>query len=112
MDDFWSGSLAAIAGGITTVANMTDPVPDGEARRRPGAAIAREMAGAAPRPRSTGSSTRCWLRPRRAGPRARSPPSPRTGTPSVKVFLSDPDFAADEAALLATASAAAGRPAR
>ena len=26
-DDFWSGSRAAIAGGITTIGNMTFPVP-------------------------------------------------------------------------------------
>jgi dihydropyrimidinase len=42
VDDFWSGSLAAIAGGITTVGNMTFAQP-GETMT---AAIAREMAGA------------------------------------------------------------------
>jgi dihydropyrimidinase len=41
-DDFWSGSLAAFAGGITTIGNMTFPMP-GESMTT---AIAREMAGA------------------------------------------------------------------
>jgi len=49
VDDFWSGSRAAIAGGITTIGNMTYPVPAGEdAEETPSAAISREMAGAAP----------------------------------------------------------------
>ena len=49
VDDFWSGSRAAIAGGITTIGNMTYPVPDEDGTEEtPGAAIAREMAGAAP----------------------------------------------------------------
>ena len=43
VDDFWTGSLAAIAGGITTIGNMTQVLP-GEAMQ---AAIAREMDGAA-----------------------------------------------------------------
>jgi dihydropyrimidinase len=30
VDDFWSGSRAAIAGGITTIGNMTYPVAAGE----------------------------------------------------------------------------------
>ena len=48
VDDFWSGSRAAIAGGITTIANMTNPaVNDDGAEETPSAAIAREMAGAA-----------------------------------------------------------------
>ena len=39
VDDFWSGSRAAIAGGITTIGNMTYPAPgddgtDGDAERR------------------------------------------------------------------------------
>src|SRR5207248_10690629 len=49
VDDFWSGSRAAIAGGITTIGNMTYPVPDDQGTEEtPGAAITREMAGAAP----------------------------------------------------------------
>jgi hypothetical protein len=49
VDDFWSGSRAAIAGGITTIGNMTYPVPDDEGTEEtPSAAITREMAGAAP----------------------------------------------------------------
>jgi dihydroorotase-like cyclic amidohydrolase len=28
VDDFWSGSRAAITGGITTIGNMTNPVPE------------------------------------------------------------------------------------
>jgi hypothetical protein len=40
VDDFWSGSRAAIAGGITTIGNMTYPGPAGEdAEETPGAAI-------------------------------------------------------------------------
>ena len=43
------GSRAAIAGGITTIGNMTYPVPDEEGTEEtPSAAITREMAGAAP----------------------------------------------------------------
>ena len=49
VDDFWSGSRAAIAGGITTIGNMTRPVPDEDGTEEtPGAAITREMAGADP----------------------------------------------------------------
>ena len=44
VDDFWTGSRAAIAGGITTVGNMTFALP-GETMTE---AIAREMAGASP----------------------------------------------------------------
>ena len=40
VDDFWSGSRAAIAGGITTIGNMTYPVLDEEGTdETPGAAI-------------------------------------------------------------------------
>jgi hypothetical protein len=49
VDDFWSGSRAAITGGITTIGNMTNPVPDEDGTQEtPGAAITREMAAAAP----------------------------------------------------------------
>src|SRR5262245_1594598 len=43
VDDFWTGSLAAIAGGITTVGNMTVALP-GESMTQ---AVARDMADAA-----------------------------------------------------------------
>ncbi|MGH3305758.1 MAG: hypothetical protein ACRDOK_29665, partial [Streptosporangiaceae bacterium] len=43
VDDFGTGSLAAFAGGITTVGNMTFALP-GESMK---VAVAREMAGAA-----------------------------------------------------------------
>jgi dihydropyrimidinase len=43
VDDFWSGSRAAIAGGITSIGNMTFPLP-GETMS---AAVARDQAGAA-----------------------------------------------------------------
>ena len=42
VDNFWSGSRAAITGGITTIGNMTNPAPagehagDAERRDRPG----------------------------------------------------------------------------
>ena len=49
VDDFWSGSRAAISGGVTTIGIMTFPAPDhGGAVETPGAAITREMAGATP----------------------------------------------------------------
>ncbi len=41
-DDFWAGSLAAIAGGITTIGNMTFALP-GQSMTQ---AVARDMAGA------------------------------------------------------------------
>ena len=43
VDDFWSGSRAAIAGGITTIGNMTYPVPDED--RRGGDAGRRDRPG-------------------------------------------------------------------
>jgi len=106
VDDFWSGSRAAIAGGITTIGNMTNPVPDETgAAETPGAAIAREMAGAA------GEAAVDWflhpilLHPA-ALPEGEIAALAEGGHASVKMFLSDPDLAADEAALLAAASAA------
>jgi dihydropyrimidinase len=106
VDDFWSGSRAAIAGGITTIGNMTNPVPDETgAAETPGAAIAREMAGAA------GEAAVDWflhpilLHPA-ALPEGEIAALAESGHASVKMFLSDPDLAADETALLAAASAA------
>jgi dihydropyrimidinase len=106
VDDFWSGSRAAIAGGITTIANMTYPMPDDEGTEEtPGAAIARELAGAAPE-----AAADWFLHPVLTDPAALPPGEIAAlaagGHPGIKIFLSDPDVAADEAALLATASAA------
>ncbi len=75
VDDFWTGSLAALAGGITTVGNMTFALP-GETMT---AAIAREMAGAA------AEAAVDWflhpvLTPPADGPSARSASWPLPGT--------------------------------
>jgi dihydropyrimidinase len=106
VDDFWSGSRAAIAGGITTIGNMTNPVPDEDGTEQtPGAAIAREMAGAAPE-----AAVDWFLHPILTDPAALPPGEiaalAAAGHTSIKMFLSDPDLAADEPALLAAASAA------
>jgi dihydropyrimidinase len=70
VDDFWSGSRAAIVGGITTVGNMTFPVPDEEGTEEtPGAAITREMAGAAPEAAVDWFLHPILVRPRRAARR-------------------------------------------
>jgi dihydropyrimidinase len=106
VDDFWSGSRAAIAGGITTIGNMTYPVPDeaGE-EETPSAAVAREMAGAAPE-----AAVDWFLHPILTHPAALREGEvaalAERGHASIKMFLSNPDLAADEAALLAAASAA------
>ena len=106
VDDFWSGSRAAIAGGITTIGNMTYPVPDEEGTEEtPSAAITREMAGAAPE-----AAVDWFLHPILLHPAALSDREVTAlaggGHASIKMFLSDPDLAADEPALLAAASAA------
>ncbi len=106
VDDFWSGSRAAIAGGITTIANMTYPVPDEEGTEEtPAGAIAREMAGAAPE-----AAVDWFLHPIVLHPGTLAAGEiaalAAAGHASIKMFLSDPDLAADEAALLAAASAA------
>ena len=80
VDDFWSGSRAAIAGGITTIGNMTYPVPDEEGTEEtPSAAITREMAGAAPE-----AAVDWFLHPISSTPprcqTGRSQPSPEAGT--------------------------------
>jgi dihydropyrimidinase len=103
VDDFWTGSLAAIAGGITTVGNMTFGLP-GESMT---AAITREMAGAAaeaavdwflhPVLTALGDHTADEIAELAAD-----------GHTSIKVFLSDPEFAAGTPGL-ADAIAAAGR---
>jgi dihydropyrimidinase len=103
VDDFWTGSLAAIAGGITTVGNMTFAL-DSESMT---AAIARDMAGAAaeaavdwflhPVLKAVGGQTASELAELAAA-----------GHTSVKVFLSDSRFAAGTPGL-AEAVAAAGQ---
>jgi dihydropyrimidinase len=106
VDDFWSGSRAAIAGGITTIANMTYPVPDDDGTEEtPGAAIAREMAGAAPEAAVDWFLHPILLQPA-ALPEGAIAALAAGGHASIKMFLSDPDLAADEPALLAAASAA------
>jgi dihydropyrimidinase len=106
VDDFWSGSRAAIAGGITTIGNMTYPVPDGTApEETPGAAITREMAGAAPEAAVDWFLHPILLHPA-ALPDGEIAALAGRGHASIKMFLSDPDLAADEPALLAAASAA------
>ena len=106
VDDFWSGSRAAIAGGVTTIGNMTFPVPgDGGTEETPGAAVTREMAGAAPE-----AAVDWFLHPVLVDPAALTEGEVAAlaggGHASIKIFLSDPDVAADEAALFAAASAA------
>jgi dihydropyrimidinase len=103
VDDFWTGSLAAIAGGVTTVGNMTFALP-GESMT---AAIAREMAGA-----SAEAAVDWFLHPVLAGlsegTAAEIASLAADGHSSIKVFLSDPDYAAGTPGL-AGAIAAAGR---
>ena len=103
VDDFWSGSLAALAGGVTTVGNMTFARP-GESMP---AAIAREMAGA-----SAEAAVDWFLHPvlngLGPGPAAEISALAADGHTSIKVFLSDLDYAAGTPGL-ADAVAAAGR---
>jgi dihydropyrimidinase len=103
VDDFWTGSLAAIAGGITTVANMTFAL-EGESMTD---AVAREMAEAA-----TEAAVDWFLHPVLAGlgdgTAAEIAALAADGHASLKVFLSNPDFAAGTPGL-AEAIAAAGR---
>ena len=106
VDDFWSGSRAAIPGGITTIGNMTYPVPDEEGTEEtPGAAITREMAGAAAE-----AAVDWFLHPILLHPAALAAGEvaalAERGHASIKMFLADPDLAACEPALLAAASAA------
>ena len=88
VDDFWTGSLAAIAGGITTVGNMTFALP-GESMS---AAIARDMAGGAAE-----AAVDWFLHPVLAtlGDQATREIAAlaAAGHTSIKIFLSDPEFA-------------------
>ncbi|HWG01602.1 MAG TPA: amidohydrolase family protein [Trebonia sp.] len=103
VDDFWTGSLAAFAGGITTIGNMTFALP-GESMT---AAIAREAAGAAAE-----AAADWFLHPVLAGldqgAAAEITSLATDGHTSLKVFLSNPDYAAGTPGL-ADAIAAAGR---
>jgi dihydropyrimidinase len=103
VDDFWSGSLAAIAGGVTTVGNMTFALP-GESMT---AAIAREMAGA-----GAEAAVDWFLHPvlnsLGEGTAAEIAALAADGHTSIKVFLSNPEYAAGTPGL-PDAFAAAGR---
>jgi len=106
VDDFWSGSRAAIAGGITTIGNMTNPAPAGDGTQEtPGAAIAREMDGAA-REAAVDWFLHPILDQPGALPDGEIAALAERGHASIKMFLADPDLAADERALLAAARAA------
>jgi dihydropyrimidinase len=101
VDDFWTGSLAAIGGGITTIGNMTFPMP-GETPRD---AVAREMAGAAPE-----AAVDWFLHPvltdLAAAADAEIAALAADGHTSVKIFLTVPQIAADEPGLRAALGAA------
>src|SRR3984885_1723485 len=101
VDDFWTGSLAAIGGGITTIGNMTFPLP-GETPRD---AVAREMAGAAP------EAAGDWvlhpgLNETAAAAEGEIAALAADGHSSVKIFLTVPQIAADEPGLRAALGAA------
>jgi dihydropyrimidinase len=101
VDDFWTGSLAAIGGGITTIGNMTFPLP-GETPRD---AVAREMAGAAPE-----AAVDWFLHPVlndfAAAADGGIAALAADGHSSVKIFLTMPWVAADEPGLRAALAAA------
>ena len=101
VDDFWTGSLAAIGGGITTIGNMTFPLP-GETPRD---AVAREMAGAAPE-----AAVDWFLHPVlndfAAAADGEIAALAADGHSSVKIFLTMPWVAADEPGLRAALVAA------
>ena len=101
VDDFWTGSLAAIGGGITTIGNMTFPLP-GETPRD---AVAREMAGAAPE-----AAVDWFLHPVlndfAAAAGGGIAALAADGHSSVKIFLTMPWVAADEPGLRAALGAA------
>jgi dihydropyrimidinase len=101
VDDFWTGSLAAIAGGITTVGNMTF-CAEGE---RMTAAVSRETGQAAPQ-----AAVDWFLHPVLADPGAEAAADVATlaarGHTSVKVFLIDPHVAGRRPELAAVMRAA------
>jgi dihydropyrimidinase len=100
-DDFWTGSLAAIGGGITTVGNMTFAMP-GESMT---AAVARDMAGA-----RAEAAVDWFLHPVLTGlgeaERAEVAALTASGHTSVKIFLSNSDFAAGTPGLAEVVAAA------
>jgi dihydropyrimidinase len=101
VDDFWTGSLAAFAGGITTIGNMTFALP-GESMT---GAVAREMADA------TAEAAVDWfLHPVLTVPTKSTAAEIATlaadGHNSIKVFLSDPRFTTNTPAVAAAVSAA------
>ena len=102
-DDFWTGSLAAIAGGITTIGNMTFALP-GESMTQ---AVVRDMAGA-----GAEAAVDWFLHPVLTGLGDAEPTEvaglAAGGHTSIKVFLSNPGFAAGTPGL-AEVVAAAGR---
>lgn len=87
VDDFGSGSLAAIAGGITTIGNMTTPWPG----QSPAEAIARDLAAA-----RAAAAVDYVLHPVLADPSpaavAELPGLAAAGHTSVKLFMVDPEF--------------------
>jgi dihydropyrimidinase len=103
VDDFWTGSLAALSGGITTIGNMTSALP-GESMT---AAIARDIAGA-----GAEAAADWFLHPVLAGvgggTEAEIADLAADGHTSLKVFLSDPEYAVGTPGV-AGAIAAAGR---
>ncbi len=106
VDDFWSGSRAAITGGITTIGNMTNPaVSDDGTEETPSAAVTREMAGAAEEAAVDWFLHPIFYEPGTA-PDGEIAALGEGGHASIKMFLADPVLAADEQALLAAASAA------
>jgi Amidohydrolase family len=103
VDDFWTGSLAAFASGITTVGNMTFALE----RESMTAAVARDVAGA-----SAEAAVDWFLHPVLAelteNTEAEIAALAADGHTSIKVFLSDPRFTT-RAPGLARAVAAAGQ---
>jgi dihydropyrimidinase len=101
VDDFWTGSLAAIAGGITSIGNMTFPLP-GETMS---AAVARDMAGAAAE-----AAADWFLHPVLATPGTTAEVADLAGAghTTLKIFLSHAEHAADVPGV-AEAVAAAGQ---
>jgi dihydropyrimidinase len=101
VDDFWTGSLAAIGGGITTIGNMTFPLPGETAR----GAIAREMAGAAPE-----AAVDWFLHPvltdLAAAADGEIAALAADGHASIKIFLTTQRIASDEPGLRAALAAA------
>jgi dihydropyrimidinase len=101
VDDFWTGSLAAFAGGITTVGNMTFTLP-GESMTD---ALAREMAGA-----TAEAAVDYFLHPvltqLTESTDAEIAALARNGHTSIKVFLTDPRFTTEMPGLTRAVAAA------